>query len=62
MFIIVKVQGGEEVERRIQRMFAELPNPIMGEPTQIVILPWFTEFSELPRKLIEGLVRNLLTA
>jgi len=59
MLVIVKVQGGEENERKVAHMLEGLPNLAGGEPTRIVILPWFTEFTELPRDLIEKTVKSL---
>jgi len=59
MLVVVKVSGGEENEKKVGQMLEGLPNPVDGEPTRIVIVPWFAEFTELPRDLIERVVKSL---
>jgi len=59
MLIVVKVQGGKRNEKKVAKMLEGLQNPVEGEPSWILVLPWFTEFSELPRELIKRLVESM---
>lgn len=59
MFAVIKVQGGKENEERVRDMLTGIETPVEGELTVFLILPWFTEFTELPRDVIQQAVDSM---